>query len=589
MVLSPTTPYPWKTSAGFPDAHSRLIKFLERPTATDLHDLLAGPLARSAGLQISPALIPSPFNSNPGDTSKKVAWSWVIGALVLTVVGIVIAAAFAVGARRQLVTLGQLAGNGAAPGVLRRVLFLQGTLTGVIGSVAGVGLGALALALLAPYTDQIFRRDVHPYIVRPFDVVPILLLGIVTATVAALVPARAASRVPVLAALAGRRPLGRVPRWLPVAGAFVAAGGLALLGLAVFGTRGTNGRSTVWILTAMLGSVSVLLGACAIAPFYVSVLEPAAARARGSWRVATRSLARQRTRTSAVVSAIAATGAFAIAVSSLFLSAHYRTTSKAQSGPTRCSSPEWARASATAAPPARFVADVAKVLPHSTRFQIRIPYRPNASWSFTRFVPDHSSGKSTLALFGPGAYFTVGIADRAAIAAYGLSNADQQELAKHGSLVLTTVAWPRHACARYPRRAEGGRARTAHPRHGDGRRSQVPHRNAAQRSRDPGDGGEARHDDPTEHARAARESCVDHRPAQHDRRHRHRGARCRGDHEQRSRDRLVQLSALLPADRHRSTAARVAARGRRARCSPSSSWLSTLPSPPPRHATNVMC
>jgi hypothetical protein len=43
----------------------------------------------------------------------QVPWTFVIGAVVLTVVGIVIAAAFAAGARRQLVMLGQLSASGA--------------------------------------------------------------------------------------------------------------------------------------------------------------------------------------------------------------------------------------------------------------------------------------------------------------------------------------------------------------------------------------------------------------------------------------------------------------------------------------------
>jgi hypothetical protein len=75
---------------------------------------------------------------------------WVIGGLALLVTGIVIAAAFAAGNRRQLVTLGQLTANGAGPTVLRRVLFLQGTLAGLVGVAAGLGLGALGLAAAFP-------------------------------------------------------------------------------------------------------------------------------------------------------------------------------------------------------------------------------------------------------------------------------------------------------------------------------------------------------------------------------------------------------------------------------------------------------
>jgi ABC-type lipoprotein release transport system permease subunit len=457
MVLPSGAPYPWKSSNIYPSV-STLINFASPPSSALLQRILVSPVAKATGLTISPALVAPQFDSNATDAAKKVRWSWVFGALALTVVGIVIAAAFAVGARRQLVTLGQLSGNGAPPKVLRRVLYLQGTGTGVVGALLGVGLGALTLALLAPHADQLFQRDVHPYIVRPVDVVPIVLLGVVTATVAALVPARAAGRVPVLAALAGRRPLGRVPRWIPATGALVATGGLALLGLAVINGRNADGagsHSDVWLLTAIVGGVCVLLGACAIAPLYVSMLEPAATRTRGSWRVATRSLARQRTRTSAVVSAIAATGALVIAASSLLLAAHNHDTSRSQSQPGTVRANEVQLSGhgtrvGSNPPPATFAAAVAKVLPHSNRFQLQIPFRPNASWEFTGFRSDHPTAADVVVLDSGGVIYgtrhanagnsaPVGIADRAFIAEYGLSTSDQHELARSGALVLANT------------------------------------------------------------------------------------------------------------------------------------------------------
>lgn len=246
-----------------------------------------------------------------------VRWSWVIGAVVLTVFGIVIASAFAAGARRQLATLGQLAANGASPRVLRQVLFLQGTWTGVIGSALGVVLGGIGLVALAPHIDRLVNSDVGSWELAPTDLVPIVGLGVAAATLAALVPARTTSRVPVLAALAGRRPLGRVPRRVTTAGLATSAGGLALLGLAVLGSNG--GNSQVWAFTAIVGGIAILLGACTVTPRYVSVLEPIAARVGGSWRLAARSLARHRTRTAAVVSGVCAAAALAVTASSLVL------------------------------------------------------------------------------------------------------------------------------------------------------------------------------------------------------------------------------------------------------------------------------
>jgi putative ABC transport system permease protein len=312
FVLGPGTPW---TSWNQNEGPVELIDLGPHPTDHEIGAASAQLIGRGYSIGADPLQHP-----NPDGAAQAVRWSWVIGAVVLTVIGIVIAAAFAAGARRQLTTLGQLAANGASPRVLRRVLFLQGTWTGLIGAIGGLVLGVGALALLRPHIDRIFQRDVGPWVVHGADLVPVVLLGVVAATIAALVPARSTSRVPVLAALAGRRPLGAVPRWLLGAGLVTIVAGLALLGLAVLGANTPSDNSQVWAVTAMFGGVAVLLGACAIAPGFVSLLEPAAGRLRSSWRLAARSLARQRTRTSAVVSAVCATCALAIGASALILS-----------------------------------------------------------------------------------------------------------------------------------------------------------------------------------------------------------------------------------------------------------------------------
>ena len=256
------------------------------------------------------------------DATAGVRWTWVGGAVGLTVLGIVIAAAFAAGARRQLATLGQLAANGATPAQLRRVLFLQGTVTGLIGSAAGLGLGALGLVALRSSAPRLMNHAVLAWDIRLIDVLPVVVIATVAATVAALVPAFGASRVSVLTALAGRRPLGRVSRRRTAVGLGVAAVGLGMLGVvAIVGRNGVGGSTEQQASTvlAVLGPVLLLLGVCTATPAYLSVLRPVAAGLRGPWRLAARSLFRQRTRTSALVSAICAISAVAVAVAALGL------------------------------------------------------------------------------------------------------------------------------------------------------------------------------------------------------------------------------------------------------------------------------
>lgn len=331
VVLGPRTTFPWRDDrAGFSGVKV-LVDLPDGVSRAQLAELFRFP----EGVQFAPGVVP-PGVVPPGapgvatldwatyndasDDADNVAWSWVIGALVLTVAGIVIAAAFAAGAGRQLTMIGQLAANGAPPATLSSVLFLQGTWTGFLGVTLGLGLAAAALAVAAPHVDNLLNSDVGPYTYRLADLIPIVVLGVTAATLAALVPARTTARIPVLAALAGRRPLHPVPGWLTVTGMAVGAAGLGLLGLAALGANSGEG-GPVWVLTAVIGGVALLLGACAVAPGYVSVLEPLAGRLRGSSRLAARSLARQRARTGAVVSAVCATSALAIGASALMLSA----------------------------------------------------------------------------------------------------------------------------------------------------------------------------------------------------------------------------------------------------------------------------
>ena len=375
IVLHPSASFPVRP--GDRAAPRHLVAF---PDTMPIGEITAWAGAHSATDALSPGLVDQARLDFDDDGQVGVQWSWVGAAVLLTVLGIVIAAAFAAGARRQLTTLGQLAANGASPGVLRRVLVLQGSWTGGVGAVLGLALGAGALVAIAPYRERIIGRRIASYDVNLTDVLPILLLGILAATIAAVVPARSASRVPVMAALAGRRPQGAVPRWLAVAGLAVCGSGLGLLALAMFGVRAAQqGDGTVWGLTAIAGGVAMLLGACAIAPGYVNVLGPAAARLGGSWRLAVRSLARQRGRTGAVVSAVCATTALLLAWSAII----HSTTAQAQRaavpadrvlisartakpllGPTRAPS-------ALSPPPAAFVDKVRGVLDDSQVHQLR--------------------------------------------------------------------------------------------------------------------------------------------------------------------------------------------------------------------------
>jgi putative ABC transport system permease protein len=242
------------------------------------------------------------------------AWGWVGGVLALTVMGVVIAAAFATSARRQLVTLGQLAANGADRRVLRRMLALQGAWSGWIGAVLGVVVG---LGLILPqhrFLERVTNRSLGGMDVAVVDLVIIAVTGALAATVAAFVPSRSITKVPVLTALAGRRPLGAVPRWLVPTGLATFAGGLALVSIAAAAQSDTATSSDrhLFALVAVVGGLGVLFGMCCSTPAIIAALGPIGERSRGTARLAVRSTARVRSRSAAIVTAIAAAGALSI-------------------------------------------------------------------------------------------------------------------------------------------------------------------------------------------------------------------------------------------------------------------------------------
>lgn len=306
------------------------------------------------------------------EREAAVRWSIVAGALVLAVVGIVIAAAFTVGARQQLTTLGQLSANGASEKLLRRVLVLQGTVTGLAGAIAGVALASVGVRLARGPMERLADHRIPPFETRWSDVATIMAVGIVAASVAALIPARSAARIPTLRALAGRRPEPPVSRRLTGSGVLVFVGGLGLFALAAIGgTGGTD--ANLWAGIAIVGGLGVLFGATATTPALVAAIAPLAARTRGVTRIAVRNLTRHRTRTGAVVAAVAAAGALAVGGTAIARSAIADDQAYTSLSPSTVSvngfDPGVGRSTQ---PPSAAVARVAAVLQSASRHQLGV-------------------------------------------------------------------------------------------------------------------------------------------------------------------------------------------------------------------------
>jgi hypothetical protein len=226
-------------------------------------------------------------------------------AALCAVVAVVASAAFAISSRRQLRSIGLLSTMGTDPGTIRRAMLLQGAIPGLVAGGLAIAVAAVAatVANAAEVPERIAAVSGATASVSVGGAVVVVGLGLASGIAAAWQPARTASRVPTLAALAGRRPLGPVPTRVPIGGLALWIGGVIAL-LLGFGTdhRGALERLQPFLIIG--GIAAIALGGVGLAPVVVALLDPLATRVRGTWRMGLRGLARHRMQSAATVAAI---------------------------------------------------------------------------------------------------------------------------------------------------------------------------------------------------------------------------------------------------------------------------------------------
>jgi len=265
-------------------------------------------------LQIRPGSNGMSDYTDQGSVATGLILGWLGGVLAMSMLGVVTAAAFAISGRRQLVAVGQLSASGASQRTLARTFGLYGSLTAAVGVTVGV-IAALVVHIQWP---QWFNSGRHA-VVNWLDIVVIAATAIAVATVAALAPTRSLTRVSVLSALAGRRPVGAVPRWLSRAGAGLFIGGLLVTLIAI--RYGADGGGTEAGMLVALGMIAAVLGVCALAPRIIDRFGALASRRGGSIRLAARSMTRHRPRSAAVLASLLVVGMVAAGVAA---AAEYR-------------------------------------------------------------------------------------------------------------------------------------------------------------------------------------------------------------------------------------------------------------------------
>lgn len=222
-----------------------------------------------------------------------------VSTLAMAMVALIASAGFVVIAQRRQRQLGLLAAIGANGRHIRLVAVANGLLVGGSAAVVGGGLGVGAWMVAAPAVESAADHRIER-VDLPWTVIAALLaIAVVMATLAAWWPARATSRVPVMASLAGRPvPPQPVHRSVLVA-VLLVGGGIAAVAFSDPGDSDTNA------LLLVGGLLAVVLGAVFLAPAVIRLVASAAARLPFAPRLALRDLARSQSRAAAALAAIA--------------------------------------------------------------------------------------------------------------------------------------------------------------------------------------------------------------------------------------------------------------------------------------------
>lgn len=224
-------------------------------------------------------------------------------------------AAFSVSARRQQRALAVAASVGAGRGDIFRIVVLQGTVLGILGgaagAAAGVGLGILFLHLFDDGSAAAFWGLHVPW----WALAGVILFAALVGTAAALVPARAASRGEVIAALRGARRPVRLHTRRPLWGTLLIAAGVGITVLSGLGLAAltapvvpdySNPLFAVCVVGIIGGPMLLQIGVILAGHWLLTVLARALSRFGLAPRIAGRDAAANPSRVVPAFGAIAA-------------------------------------------------------------------------------------------------------------------------------------------------------------------------------------------------------------------------------------------------------------------------------------------
>jgi len=228
-----------------------------------------------------------------------------LGMLLIALVSV---GGFTVLAQRRLRSIGMLGAQGATNANVRLVVVANGLATGAVGAVAGFALGLAAWLAYRPRAEASAHHVIGAFRLPWLVIFVSMALAVLAACLAAVQPARAIARVPVVAALAGRPPAPRqARRWAGPTGVGLLVLAFFLIGLAseqATSPAAETGNKSTLFLALIVGLIVLCAGVVLVAPTCLALLARAARRAPIVVRLAVRDLARYRARSGAALGAI---------------------------------------------------------------------------------------------------------------------------------------------------------------------------------------------------------------------------------------------------------------------------------------------
>jgi putative ABC transport system permease protein len=285
-------------------------------TPTQVVALFNAPGAALRSLAANVQTPASVAQSNPLNPETISLAALVLGMLLIALVSV---GGFTVLAQRRLRSIGMLESIGATDKHVRLVVRANGSVVGVLGAVGGLALGLVVWLVYRPSLEQSAHHAIGVFALPWVVVAASMVLAVAATFFAASRPARAITRVPIVAALSGRPATPRQIHRSAIPGIIFLVLAFLLLG---YSGSTNSGNGSGGAPELVLGIVLLIPGLILLAPFFLSLSARLARRAPIATRLAIRDLARYRARSGSALAAISI-GVLAAVIVMLAASSRY--------------------------------------------------------------------------------------------------------------------------------------------------------------------------------------------------------------------------------------------------------------------------